>query len=47
LAGGVVRLKDLLGSAEYDRDGHILISSGLYLDLPPWGRHAFAISILA
>jgi hypothetical protein len=47
LAGGVVRLKDLLGSAEYDRDGRSLISSGLYLDLPPWGRHAFAISILA
>lgn len=46
LAGGAVRLTDLLGSAEYDRDGHKLISPGLFLDLPPWGRHVFAIATL-
>jgi hypothetical protein len=47
LAGRAVRLGDLLGSANYDRDGTALISPGLYLDLPPWGRHVFAISDLS
>jgi hypothetical protein len=47
LAGHTVRLKDLLGVAGYDRDGSSLIAPGLYLDLPPWGRHVFAISILS
>jgi Alpha amylase, catalytic domain len=47
LAGRAVRLGDLLGSANYDRDGNNLISPGLYVDLPPWGRHAFAISTLS
>jgi hypothetical protein len=43
LAGRPVHLQDLLSSASYDRDGSSLISTGLYLDLPPWGRHAFVI----
>jgi hypothetical protein len=47
LAGSAVRLADLLGSAEYDRNGDNLIAPGLYLDLPPWGRHVFAISTLS
>jgi hypothetical protein len=47
LAGRAARLEDLLGSANYDRDGNALISPGFYLDLPPWGRHAFAISSLS
>jgi hypothetical protein len=47
LADRAVRLKDLLGSASYDREGNSLISRGLYLDLPPWGRHGFAISVLS
>src|SRR5260221_8427745 len=47
LAGRAARLGDLLGSANYDRDGNALISPGFYLDLPPWGRHAFAISSLS
>jgi len=46
LAGRVVRLDDRLSTARYDRDGHALISTGLYLDLPAWGRHAFAITAL-
>ncbi len=41
LAGHPVHLQDLLSSASYDRDENSLISTGLYLDLPPWGRHAF------
>jgi len=47
LAGRTVRLADLLSSAGYDRDGSNLIAPGLYLDLPPWGRHVFAVSILS
>jgi hypothetical protein len=45
LPGRAVRLKDLLSDAVYDRDGGSLISPGLYLDLPPWGRHAFAVTV--
>ncbi len=44
LASRTVRLKDLLGPAQYDRDGDALRSFGLYLDLLPWGYHAFALS---
>lgn len=47
LAGRSVRLTDLLGSAVYERQANDLISPGLYLDLPPWGRHVFAISGLS
>jgi hypothetical protein len=46
LVGCAVRLKDLLVSVTYDRDGNDLISPGLFLDLPPWGRHAFAVSTI-
>jgi hypothetical protein len=44
LAGRRVRLEDLLSSARYDREGSDLVSRGLYLDLPPWGFHAFAMT---
>jgi hypothetical protein len=43
LSGHPVRLKDLLGSATYDRDGTELVSRGLYLDLPPRGYHVFEV----
>ena len=43
LAGRAVRLRDLMGSASYDRDGGELVSRGLFVDLPPWGRHVFAV----
>ncbi|HSF04726.1 MAG TPA: alpha-amylase family glycosyl hydrolase [Methylomirabilota bacterium] len=46
LAGRTVRLKDLIGSASYDRDGSDLASRGLYLDLPAWGYHVFDASIV-
>ncbi len=47
LAGCAVRLKDLVGPAGYERDGSKLISPGLYLDLPPWSRHVFAVCRLS
>jgi hypothetical protein len=44
LAGRSVRLQDLLTPARYDRDGHELVSRGLYLDMPAWGYHAFEVT---
>lgn len=44
LAGQTVCLDDLLSASCYERDGHDMLSQGLYLDLPPWGRHVFEIS---
>ena len=44
LADRTVHLQDLLSAVSYDRDGSSLISTGLYLDLPAWGRHVFAVS---
>ena len=41
--GGKVVLRDLLGRERYERDGAELGARGLYLDLPPWGRNAFAV----
>jgi hypothetical protein len=46
LARHTVRLKDLMGSASYDRDGSDLGARGLYLDLPPWGYHVFDVSVV-
>jgi hypothetical protein len=43
LAGGEWRLEDLLGDAVYERGGDDLLSPGLYLDLPAWGYHVFAL----
>jgi glycosidase len=40
---GRVLLRDLLSDALFERDGEELSSAGLYLDMPPWGRHAFAV----
>jgi glycosidase len=43
LADRDVRLVDLMGDAAYDRDGNELMAPGLYLDLPAWGHHVFAV----
>ena len=43
LAGRRWRLRDLLSDAVYDRDGDELLQRGLYLDLPAWGHHLFAL----
>jgi hypothetical protein len=47
IAGGTIALRDLLSPARYDRDGSELTARGLFLDLPPWGRHAFEIGPLS
>ena len=44
LAGRRWRLRDLLGAAQYDRDGDDLLSRGLYLDVPPWQYHVFEMT---
>ncbi len=44
LGNGHWRLQDLLGDAQYDRDGNDLQSRGLYLDVPPWHCHMFTIT---
>jgi hypothetical protein len=41
--GGNVKFNDLLGPSAFDRDGHDLDARGLYLDMPPWGYHVFAM----
>jgi hypothetical protein len=43
LAGRTWRFQDQLGNAVYDRNGNDLSNLGLYLDLPPWGYHVFAV----
>jgi hypothetical protein len=43
LEGRTWRLRDRLGEAVYDREGTDLSAQGLYLDLPPWGYHAFDV----
>ena len=44
--GDPVLLRDLMGEARYERDGADLSARGLYLDLPPWGRHVFSVESL-
>jgi hypothetical protein len=43
LAGRSFLLSDLLGTANYERQGDGLTGNGLYLDLPPWGHHLFEL----
>ena len=43
LDNGQWRLQDLLGRAQYDRDGNDLESRGLYLDVPPWQAYVFSM----
>jgi hypothetical protein len=43
LGGQNWRLRDLLGTAEYERNGDDLSRQGLYLDLPAWGAQAFEV----
>ncbi len=44
LGGRTWRLQDLTGPAVYDREGDDLARQGLYLDMPAWGYHVFALS---
>jgi glycosidase len=43
LSGRGWRLVDRLGPVSYDRAGDDLTARGLYLDMPPWGYHAFDV----
>ncbi len=43
LGGGSVELRDALSDAFYVRDAAELRSRGLYLDMPPYGAHLFAL----
>src|SRR5262249_24765913 len=45
-AGHMVRLKDVMAPASYDRDGSELLSRVLYLDVPAWAYHGFDVTTL-
>jgi len=47
LRGQRWRFEDLLGDAQYDRDGNDLESRGLYLDVGPWCYHLFRLEKLS
>jgi hypothetical protein len=47
LGAQMLRLRDLLGDAVYDRPADDLRQRGLYLDLAPWGHHLFEVQALA
>jgi hypothetical protein len=44
LEGTDWRLQDVTGPALYERHGRDLTWQGLYLDMPAWGYHVFALS---
>jgi hypothetical protein len=41
-----IEFRDLMTIALYYRDGNDLLSQGIFLDLPPWGYHAFEVSVM-
>jgi hypothetical protein len=45
LGSGLWRLQDLLSDARHDHDGADLQPRGLYVDLAPWGYHAFRMNL--
>ena len=44
LDGGAWLFRDLLASIDYRREGAALETDGLYVDLPGWVAHLFALS---
>jgi hypothetical protein len=44
LRGKQFLLRDLMGPAQYTRDGNDLAERGLYLDMPEWGYHVFEVT---
>jgi hypothetical protein len=44
LAGRRWMLRDLLSDTSYAREGDMLSSPGLYLDMPAWGHHVFRLT---
>jgi hypothetical protein len=45
LGGRIWKFRDLIGEADYERDGNDLQSQGLYLDVAPWQYHVFDVKI--
>ncbi len=45
LTGQTVRFIDLMGPDTHDREASDLASRGLYLDMPPWSYHVFAVKM--
>ena len=43
LGGRSLRFSDLMSRVSYDRAGSDVVSTGLYLDLRPWGYHVFDV----
>ena len=43
LGEGTITLSDRFDDERYERDGHEIVTAGLYLDLPGWGLNLFAI----
>jgi glycosidase len=46
LRGANVRLRDLMDTPCYDRQGDVLLDRGLFVDLPPWGYNVFDVQKL-
>jgi glycosidase len=44
LGGWSLRLKDLMGTEVYERNGLEVLTKGLYLDLPAWGFNVFEVA---
>jgi hypothetical protein len=44
LTGRQWRLRDVIGEAQYERNGTTLQSQGLFLDVAPWQYHVFNLS---
>lgn len=44
LQGRKLHLRDLMGPAQYEREGDDLVARGLYLDMPAWGYHVFEMA---
>jgi glycosidase len=44
--GRVVRFKDWMGPAVFDREGHDVETRGFYLDMAPWGYHVFELTVV-
>ena len=45
--GTSVRLHDQIGDQVFDRDGDDLATNGLYVDLPRWGSHVLAFTVMS
>jgi hypothetical protein len=46
VSGRSVRLNDLMSTASYERVTSDLATTGLYIDLPPWGYYVFDVDSL-